>query len=559
MISEQRFSKFRSRGETIGKIVLFFTVLLAFFLRVWRMNDLPHGFNADEAAIGYNVYSLLQTGEDEYGNSWPLHFRSFADYKPGGYFYLALPFVRFLGLTELAVRLPSLIAGVLSVYLIFLLAGELTPDQKRRSFGLMAAFLLAISPWHIQFSRAAWETNVATCFLICGAWLFLKGTRKHRFGFLIGSLLSLVASTYIYHSARIMAPWLLLVLIWLNKKAFFSFGKKNLLFLVIGGLVSLPLLLSLVRGGAMARFSGVGIMGDLGPFWSTNRLRGEHGSQINSWWVRLLHNRPLAYGVKVVQNWASHFSGDFLFVEGDRIRRSQCPGLGQFYYGDLFLVIAGLFFTAKTGSRNLTFPLLWLLAAPLPAALTLQSPHALRSHSMIIPLLLVAAEGVCRMFNFLKKKKLFFILGLGMIVLAYSWQLGFFLNQYLVHYPYREPQVWEGGFRELIEYLGPIYQRYQRIYVTDHYDQPYILFLFYLKYPPEMFQQEAELTPRDKFHFSTVRDFANFHFEAINWENLKKKKDILIVGTDEEIPDTAKIIKRIYFKNGRPAFEIAEL
>ena len=83
--------------------------------------------------------------------------------------------------------------------------------------------------------------------------------------------------------------------------------------------------------------------------------------------------------------------------------------------------------------------------------------------------------------------------------------------------------------------------------------------MFYLKYPPEKFQKEAVLTPRDKFGFSTVRDFDNFHFENIVWDNLKNKSNSLVCGTDEEIPDNANIIKTINFKNGEPAFHCVEL
>ena len=89
-----------------GKIILLAILLLASLLRFWRLGEMP-ALNADEAAIGYNAYSLIQTGVDEHGNPWPIHFQSFNDYKPGFYFYLVLPFVKILGLNVLAVRIPG--------------------------------------------------------------------------------------------------------------------------------------------------------------------------------------------------------------------------------------------------------------------------------------------------------------------------------------------------------------------------------------------------------------------------------------------------------------------
>src|SRR3989304_9058383 len=97
------------------KIFLILIILLAFILRFYRLGDDP-ALNADEAAIGYNAYSLIQTGHDEHGNSWPIHFQSFNDYKPGLYFYLVIPFVKLLGLNEWAVRIPGAFLGVATVY-----------------------------------------------------------------------------------------------------------------------------------------------------------------------------------------------------------------------------------------------------------------------------------------------------------------------------------------------------------------------------------------------------------------------------------------------------------
>lgn len=330
------------------------------------------------------------------------------------------------------------------------------------------------------------------------------------------------------------------------------------LFVIFGLILTLPLLLSLLRGGALARFGGVGIIGDIGPYWSSNRLRGDHKEQMGAWWVRILHNRPLTYLVKVGQNWLSHYDGEFLFIVGDRIGRSHSPGLGQLYFLDWFWLLAGFYFIFRNREKKFILFLVWLLLAPLPAALTLQSPHALRSHSLVISLSVIAAFGFYQVLWSLRKNKIFFGIFSFLAFLLFSWQLLLFLNQYLVHYPFDVPEAWEYGMKELVAYLAPIKEKYQKIYVTDRFDQPYILFLFYLKYPPQKFQQEGQLTSRDKFGFSTVRDFDKFHFEGINWKELGKEENVLVVETDEEIPDTANIIKTIDFPNGRPAFKIVE-
>src|SRR3990167_1137617 len=168
------------------RLLLFLILLLASFLRFWRLDSFP-ALNADEAAIGYNAYSLVETGKDEHGNAWPIHFQSFNDYKPGLYFYLVLPFVKVLGLSELAVRIPGALFGVATVLVVYFLCRELFPDKKleignwKLEIGEFAALFLAISPWHIHFSRGGWEVNVATFFISLGLLLYLKGLKNPNY------------------------------------------------------------------------------------------------------------------------------------------------------------------------------------------------------------------------------------------------------------------------------------------------------------------------------------------------------------------------------------------
>src|SRR3972149_1225960 len=170
-----------------NKLLLIGIILLAFILRFWKLDQYP-ALNADEAAIGYNAYSLQETGKDEHGNNWPIHFQSFNDYKPGFYFYLVLPFVKILGLNEWAVRIPGATLGVLTVLTLYFLVKELFADRQKFSIfsfqfstAEIAALFLAISSWHIHFSRGGWEVNAATFFITFGILMFIRGLRNPKF------------------------------------------------------------------------------------------------------------------------------------------------------------------------------------------------------------------------------------------------------------------------------------------------------------------------------------------------------------------------------------------
>ena len=51
--------------------------LLALFLRVYRLNDLPYGIHMDEAGMGYDAYSLANWGLDRYYKFYPIYFINF--------------------------------------------------------------------------------------------------------------------------------------------------------------------------------------------------------------------------------------------------------------------------------------------------------------------------------------------------------------------------------------------------------------------------------------------------------------------------------------------------
>ena len=553
-------SKIKKPNLFLARILFWVIIVLAAVLRLINLSHYPAGLNADEAAIGYNAYSLIQTGRDEHGIPWPIHFKSFGDYKPGLYFYLVLPFVKWLGLNIWAVRLPNALLAILSVVIIMFLVKEIFGEKSVfNRFSLWSGFFLAISPWHLHFSRGGWEAGTATFFILLGTWLFFKGLNKSQY--YLFSLLSYIISLYTYHSARLVTPLLFLgLLIFFRKKIFI---KSNLKWIIISVLVGLIVLFPLVKDflgpAGLSRFSGVGLLSDTGPFWRMNELRGQHS---NPWSlpVRLLHNRFVGYGLAFFSNWLSHFNGNFLFASGDVIERNRVPETGQMYLFDIPFLVFGFYFLLLNRPKNWPTILLWLGVAPIAAALTFQSPHALRANNMVIPLVIISAYGITNLLDWFKKRKKIFTLAFYILLLVFiPWNFARYFHEYYIHYPQTYPAAWEDGFDQLVPYLEEIKGEYDKVYVTDKYDQPYILFLFYSKYPPAKFQQEVKLTPRDKFGFSTVRDFDKYHFEAINWDELKTKTNILVVGTPDEINTSATILKRIYFKNGKPAFLIIKV
>src|SRR3989344_2468709 len=539
------------------KRLLFLIIILAALLRLWNLSDNPPGLTWDEASLGYNAYSLLQTGKDEYGNSWPLTLKSFGDYKPALYAYTIMPFVAILGLNEWAVRLPSAMFGIATVVLIYFLAKEIF---LKREIGLTSAFLLAISPWHLHFSRGGWETNTATFFIVLGVYLFIKSIKDTRY--LFWSFISFLISMYTYQSPRLIVPLLgLTLLAFYYKKIIKSYQYKDIKKTHIGAalvliILSIPLILQFTSGAGSARFTGLSYLSDIGPINRTNELRGEHYVSDNPP-AKIFHNRVTSLIPEFLGHYLDHFRPDFLFIRGDPLMRNKVPETGQFYLIEALFLIVGMFVLIRQKYRHTLVLVAWILISPLASSLTYQTPHALRALSMVIPLTLVMGYGLWVVVTFLRSK--FKIVGILLISGIIIFEAVHYLESYYVHYPKRYPLAWEYGFSQMIRNLSKIEGNYKKIVITDRYDQPYILLLFFIKYDPKKYQPQANLSERDKFNFGTIRNFDNYEFRSIVKTDIKDAShEILFIGTAEEIPNDAKILDEVHFMNNEPAFIFTE-
>src|SRR3989344_4799221 len=295
------------------KLLLLAIIILAAVLRFYQLGQNPPSLNWDEVAHGYNAYSILKTGKDEFGYFLPLSIRSFDDYKPPLYTYLTVPSVGIFGLNEFAVRLPAAIIGTLSVIAIYFLAKELLQklDKKKQELiALASAFFLAISPWSLQFSRAAFEGNIGVFFLMLGILLFLKGLRDGKF--FIFSSMAFVLSIYSYHSFRLLIPILLFFLalfFWqeiLKKKVFFIIFFVSLIFL------TLPVYSSFLKAqDSGSRLSMVTIFSDPSIIESSIR-RIDYDNNTNQI-GNFFHNRRIAYGLAIAKGYFDHFIRIFYF------------------------------------------------------------------------------------------------------------------------------------------------------------------------------------------------------------------------------------------------------
>ncbi|OGG06438.1 hypothetical protein A2777_05665 [Candidatus Gottesmanbacteria bacterium RIFCSPHIGHO2_01_FULL_40_15] len=525
-----------------AKILLLLTLVLAFVLRVWKLGDNPPSLDWDEASLGYNAYSILKTGRDEYGNFLPMSIRSFNDYKPPLYTYLALPAVAVFGLNELSVRLPSAVFGFLAVISCFYLVRLMNPQNIK--LALLTAFFLSISPWHIQFSRIAFEANLALSLYILAITLFLKSLKSGIF--YPFSALVFALSIYSYHSPRLIIPIVVLGLVLLYFKRVTGKLPWFLTFVVLLFVTAFPVIKEINRSTG-ARFSSVSVVNPdekLGASIAAmefDRLRGEPFGKI-------LHNRRLVFGREILAGYLDHFNFDFLFLTGDPPGRHHAAGMGMLYVTDLPLILLGIVFLALNFKKK-AFRLILLLffAAPLASSLTTGTPHAVRAIFYLPVYQIIAALGLIRV----SKKSYFKYVFCLLLIINFLY----YLHQYYVHTPVEYASSWQYGYKEAVYESEKHYGSVDKIIVTYRYDQPYIYFLFYNRTDPAWYQSLW----RGYAIKRAERQYDKYEFRNINWEQDSQMKNALLIGTPEEIPDNAPgITREIFFPDGTIAFRIVK-
>lgn len=514
-------------------IILLTIIALGFGLRFFLLDKRPLGFTWDEAALGYNAYSLLKTGRDEYGKILPIVLKSFGDYKPGLYAYYTVPSIAVLGLNEFATRFPSAIFGTLLIIVVYLLTRN-----------VFAALLLAIMPWAIHFSRGAWEANLALFLTTLAALLFVK--KRYWLSMLFFGL-----TFWSYQGAKMFTP-LLLVSLFLIYRPNIKLLIKPLIFLIF---LIFPVLLGFSsQSGRLKVFS---VFSYTRSVQTIAEIKNQ--DQQNSWIFSLFHSEIVDQGRGIIQRYLNHLSPYYLFFAGDwQSLRHSIPYYGYLHIPEIVTVLIGLVVLLKTNSRLTKLLIAWLLLAPLPAALSRDLVSGVRSLPMVVPLTIISGIGL----SVLARKR--FLLLLFSPVLIFS--LFYFLDLYFVHSPNFTAADFLYAYRPALQLIKPLIPNYKKIVITSQFGQPYIFILFYLQIDPRQYQPQAHLRENSQGDVGEVNKFDKFEFRPIFWPADRGSSSTLFIGGQYELPESdlrttpnLERISDIAFPNGTHALRIVGL
>ncbi len=359
------------------RIVLIVILALAAFFRFYALPSTPPGLFCDEGMEGSDALAAIETH----------HFDVFYpedNGREGLYVDVAAVFIDALGNKPWVLRLPAAIFGFLTVLGVYFLVTELLSAPT----GLLAAFFIATSFWHINFSRIAFRAIAAPFFLAWGLYLMLLAFRRLReqrqcLGWMVlaGVAYSLGFYTYIAYRATPVVIGLVLLHFYalaLKEKWLGAFWKAASVFVVATILIAAPLAIYFAnhpgtfngRSGQVSVFNAPHPATEIGiNFWKT---------------VLMLYTRGDG-------NWRHNFAG----------RPEVFWPVALFMTLGFFIAVSKALFGAKAEGRLPYFiALSWLFIGAMPAFLSDESvPHALRAILMVPPVFLLAAIGARSLYS----------------------------------------------------------------------------------------------------------------------------------------------------------------
>lgn len=535
-------------------ILILLITLLGGFLRFYDITKNPPSLNIDEVSFGYSAYSILKTARDEKGKFLPLTFESTGDYKNPIPIYLMVPSIAIFGLGEFGVRFPTALLGTLSIPIFFFIIKKILKDNRAAIIG---ALLFAISPWHIFFSRYAYDPLLANFFLLLGILFFLQMIEVPKKLYALLSGLFFGISMYSAFANRLFVPFFIAAVAIIYFKKLKTIKGIMFLFALAFFILVLPLAYLSLFSKANTRLGMIFLWIDI-DFTRYTVFGG----------IQKLGDYPILFFFWL-KRYLNYFQPDFLFFSGLNMTAPKTLGLGVMYLFELPWLILGTVELLKNKVPYKGLVILWILIGIFPASLTNNEQSEGRTLIIAPALIFIVTLGFLRFIKIIKnlpKAYLKVAVTFGYSVFIILILIHAFLV-FAVHFPIQKGEDFMEGTKEAALYAIKNKNQYKEIVFDPNrgIEGPYIVsipdyyLLFYSKYDPKMYQNEKKvnitISPTE-----AIIGFDKFTIRRIKWPEDKNKKDTLFIGSPWDFPQGSlkegELLKTVYMINNYPAFYI---
>lgn len=549
----------KSRLMIFGEFVAppLFLLIFGLIFRLNYQNLIPMGFQWDEASYAYNAYSLMTTGKDEWGRNWPLFLEAFGDFKPALLSYLMIFSFSLFGISELSARLPVILLSVVGSLAFY---GLIVTLSKNKLLSFTASFLLLTSPWHMHYSRIAFDPMFSLSFMLIGLWGYVQ---KKIFWRWLG-VFFLILSMYTYANTKLVVPFLAISYEWLfNYRTIekIKFNTKTIfhkdLFAKFKSL--LPLLSILLFSFILILMSALTVAGERARtvfFWDaitaqTSIEESMHRHlQLGLPTVRVFSNKIVYFFQSFSSQYLSHFNPFHL-----SFGNNDTPAFAFSNHGLLLILSIPLIFIGLLSKRNnfWWFFFIWLILSPLPASLSQNAPNANRALIMLPAWLTFAGLGVMSTVNFLHEKfKRFISFRFLKLVIWLAILMTVFLNfiwyfrDLLLFFPEQSSQYFHSVYKDGSPYIWRERENYDQVFISDRDTQVYIFLSWYNLIDP----QTVRNFNQTRKPLIGLTQMENINIVPLNSDNaqcyLGSNNNALVITTKEEMIQSLEPLKVFY-------------
>ncbi len=531
------------------RIIFVALICLTLFLRLYQLGNIPNGFANDEGAVAYQSYSILKTGKDTWGKSFPTtSFRDFGEYLPPFAVYAIVPFIKLIGLTVFATRLPFALTAVIAIFPIYALSKELFNNKK---IALLSCFLFAISPFNIGWSRFIFEGNFGMLFYLLGITFLVFAKKKSHFLPFSALFFGLTFTTY--HIYYFLTPLTAAILaIPLISK--FAKSKRDTLITIIISIVFVAYALAIVASGSgRERFRQVSIFQNQNSLINLNSRQSYCGKSTPQIICRIFFNKAETYLFDYSYNYFSHFSPTFLSLDGTFLRQAILPKHGLIYPFELpFLFIAAFFLI-----KNFTYQSYVLVGLLLiyPLANSFTGVGEISRISQIMPIFpILSSYGI---FTTIQKLRPIFrgMLSIFLVSFAVFNIVSFLLNYFLI-FPRTNGYFDSDAYVKLFKKISVDKTKYKNFYITRDYEgnSPEYQARIFLPIPPNTFQDSTrnEFEVKKPQNYIDYKRLDNYYFFS-NMQDISPNPGDLVVINYNQASVAKKIDFTIYEDSGNPA------
>jgi hypothetical protein len=497
----------RMNTRWLISLALVGALIVGGLFRFISLGVIPAGLTWDEAAIGYNGYAIGLDHRDEWLQLMPVSFRSFGDYKAPLAIYVTGISTLLFGISPLSIRLPFAVAGIASVLGMALLIYEwsLARGQSVRSaqlWGVFAAWVTATTPWHVHFSRIAFESGLALCFVIWtmvgyfrwrrtaeNTWMYLFWGAWTAAGF--------VASFYTYHSAKVFGPLLILGLLWWSRSKIFQYWRSSVALIFVTSALLAPLAYDSWAGKGTARLTQTSIFSQ---------------------------ESTVSPVVQIAQNFVSHLDLRFLVGGATTTFRHGDGRWGVFLPLLIVPLLIGVWAGVRRRSGATWLAYWWVVCGIVPACIGFEVPHANRAFLAFPGFVMIMVLGTQWILQWVKSLQMDQLAWgthgerymisrsvIGTAVLLYSISALAYGHHYFTTFAAQSGDDFLAGYWEVFEIIHQ-HPEISRVRMTNTYGQPYIYALASGEMSPIVYQQGGlanydfvdKITPSDAFRADTI-------------------------------------------------------